>query len=313
MLKKYSTSSAPSSGRSVQWTTFLTLLAASFPRMLSGCSRRATSGSAAPATSRSFGTDSVGAGEYVTSAARHTPEVSSSTYWAYSGTTPLYTSRNSSALGRLTVKVDMVLITKPAPVTMPSTCPRRPALSAWGRTRSSVESVQLGGAIGAARAPKSKSTAAPVSAAVSEHVNAPLAAAAIWPMVDMEAAALTMTQTAKPACSGVYPGHDGGTSHMRTSEMMRPESLKVLRSAGTCSSAAGLMRATAVSEDSAKREEVKESPYSVTLSWREYMVTVLPTKRSLRLKSGYLVRLRKVRRFFRSKISIVLSVKYTSW
>ena len=57
MIKKYSDSSTPSSGRSVQWTAFLTLSSPKMARIELGLSFLAISGSCGPHISLNYSTE----------------------------------------------------------------------------------------------------------------------------------------------------------------------------------------------------------------------------------------------------------------
>lgn len=85
MLKKYYTSSVPSSGRSVQWTPFLALSRPNTARKDLGRTDRASSGSCGPQSSLRDGTTF----SCLTYKAMHGPFVNYYTIWLYSGTTPL--------------------------------------------------------------------------------------------------------------------------------------------------------------------------------------------------------------------------------
>ena len=95
MLKKYSTSRVPSSSKSVQWIAFTHLDRPNFALIVFCLRFLAISGSIGPQRSLNALTTF----SYLISITMHGPEVISSTIPTYSGRTPLYTSKNSSAVG----------------------------------------------------------------------------------------------------------------------------------------------------------------------------------------------------------------------
>jgi len=84
MLKKYYTSSYPSSGRSVQWIALVTLSFPNLALIVSGYSTRAISGSLGPQKDLNLFTTSF----YLISNAIEGPVVMWSANYAYSGKTP---------------------------------------------------------------------------------------------------------------------------------------------------------------------------------------------------------------------------------
>lgn len=85
MLKKYSTSKIPSSGKSVQWIAFFILSLPNLALIEFGLTTLAISGSCGPHNSLKDLT----AFSYLISKARHGPVVRCSANYVNSGTTPL--------------------------------------------------------------------------------------------------------------------------------------------------------------------------------------------------------------------------------
>jgi len=95
MLKKYSDSKMPSSGKSVQWTAFLTLSIPKIALKELGFNYFAISGSWGPHKSLNYLTEF----SYLISKTIQGPVVKFSEIALNSGNTPLYTSKNSSDVG----------------------------------------------------------------------------------------------------------------------------------------------------------------------------------------------------------------------
>lgn len=135
MLKKYSTSRVASSIKSVQWTAFLPL---SFPYTALndfGRTVRAISGSCGPHNYLKLVTTL----SCLTYIAMQGPFVIYSTSWLYSGTTFLYTYKNSFIIplftyveGLSSQNISIALTSNPAPRTESITWPTYPSLMMWG-------------------------------------------------------------------------------------------------------------------------------------------------------------------------------------
>jgi hypothetical protein len=123
ILKKYSTSSTPSSTKSVQCTAFLILSRPKFARIDFGRIARARSGSCGPHNSLKELTTL----SWRISKAMHGPVVSSSAKEGNSGTTPLYTSRNYSAVGLSSQNICIALISNPSDRMKSMMAPVRPS------------------------------------------------------------------------------------------------------------------------------------------------------------------------------------------
>mmetsp|Transcript_2634 Transcript_2634/g.6121 ORF Transcript_2634/g.6121 Transcript_2634/m.6121 type:complete len:226 (+) Transcript_2634:518-1195(+) len=139
MLKKYSTSSRPSSGKSVQCTAFSTRFTPYLARRVSGRKCDATSGSIGPTRFRNVST----AFSCRISMTRAGPAASSSTRSWYSGRIPRYTSRNSSARFFSSVHVFMALISNPSSRMRSTIGPMWPADIACGLTIPSVQLLKM--------------------------------------------------------------------------------------------------------------------------------------------------------------------------
>lgn len=135
MLKKYSDSRTPSSGRSVQCTAFLILSVPNLALRVLGRRFLAISGSAGPAKSLKALT----AFSYLTSSTMHGPVVMCSVRAAYSGATPLYTSKNSSAVGLSRVNISRAEISNPSSRMMSMIFPASPFATACGLIMHTVQ------------------------------------------------------------------------------------------------------------------------------------------------------------------------------
>lgn len=128
MLKKYSASRRPSSSKSVQWTALIVLECPNLALMVFGLKYLAISGSVGPQSSL----NDLTAFSYLTSRTMHGPVVICSTIPTNSGKTPLYTSKNSSAVGLSSVNISIDEISKPSYNIISITWPARPSWTICG-------------------------------------------------------------------------------------------------------------------------------------------------------------------------------------
>jgi len=136
MLKKYSTSSRPSSSKSVQCTALIVLECPNLALIVFGLKYLAISGSVGPQSSL----NDLTAFSCLTSRTMQGPVVMCSTIPTNSGSTPLYTSKNSSAVGLSRVNISIDEISKPSCNIMSMTCPARPS---WMMCGLIMQQVQL--------------------------------------------------------------------------------------------------------------------------------------------------------------------------
>jgi hypothetical protein len=111
----------PSSGKSVQWTAFFTLSLPNRARSDLGLTCRARSGSWGPQSSLNDST----AFYCLISKAIQGPVVSSKAIWVKSGSTPLYTYKNYSAVGLSSQNICKALISNPSIKMASMICPTR--------------------------------------------------------------------------------------------------------------------------------------------------------------------------------------------
>ena len=128
MLKKYSTSNWPSSSKSEQWTAFIVLVWPNFALIVFGLRFLAISGSIGPQSSL----NDLTAFSCLTSRTIHGPLVICSTMPVNSGRTPLYTSKNSSAVGLSRLNICIDEISNPSWRIISITCPTSPSYTIWG-------------------------------------------------------------------------------------------------------------------------------------------------------------------------------------
>ena len=231
------------------------------------CRWRATSGSWAPHSSRSLSTLLVGCEAKRSCNATILPWVSSSIQSTHSGTTPLYTSRNSAALGRVSCSMAALSSSKPDPSAWSMIRPSRPALMACGRTSSSVE----------------------VAPSLTTVFGSPAAKTSpLW---------VTESLPSAPSICGLSDDHTAGPSSPtslstspsasnRSSVMTREELVIASMMRPICGSAPGAMVTHTAALAFSSLPAVKPSPYSTIVSWREYTVITPPLYRSLRVTAG---------------------------
>lgn len=123
MLKKYSTSSCPSSSRSVQWTALTVLDWPNLALIVFYLKFLAISGSIGPQRSLKLLT----AFSYLISITIQGPDVMWSTIPTNSGRTPLYTSKNSSAVGLSRLNIYIEEISNPSCKIISITWPASPS------------------------------------------------------------------------------------------------------------------------------------------------------------------------------------------
>ena len=128
ILKKYSTSRAPSSSKSEQWTALTHLLWPNLALMVFGLKFFAISGSIGPQSSLKDLT----AFSYLISNTMHGPVVICSIMPTNSGSTPLYISKNSSAVGLSRENIYIEEISKPSWRIISMTWPAKPSWTTWG-------------------------------------------------------------------------------------------------------------------------------------------------------------------------------------